>query len=333
MTIKPYRSPPRLLLLLVLPPSHLLLLDLPSPRPPLPSSLSSLPSVPSPSRPSSALLIMASTVAYTKGCNGHWELDPASFGEPLLALLSKLVRGLQEEQIKDSVRDVLVEAQQHGDVQTVKSLFVLAFQTRWCRGGKGERKLFLIMMRVLYKYFPSVVLELLVIVPSFGYWKDLLLLLQNCKGAGMQQDDYDVIADRVWTLFADQLKTDYRELTEAQEQGLVPKLSLCAKFAPSEGHAFGRELGATRSICQKLYGDVLTSTKDPVRAGRYVKSKYRRMLSELRRALDVPEVKMSSNQWDTIQFNTVPSLAVQRYMKAFLNEEVKGEEMRSSEES
>eukprot|EP00960_Hanusia_phi_P020497 604195-Hanusia_phi.AAC.1 len=66
---------------------------------------------------------MASPVGYTKGCNDHWELDAASFGEPLLILLSKLVRGLREEQICEHVNSVLEQARKQGDAQITKSLF------------------------------------------------------------------------------------------------------------------------------------------------------------------------------------------------------------------
>jgi len=237
-----------------------------------------------------------------------------------LRLLVRLVRGMGEEEIRSLMEQVISESRRDQDGEAIKSLFVLTFQTRWCRGGKGERALFLVMTRVLYEKFPDVVLELLELVPKFGYWKDLLFLLQGCRAADMGKVSFDKLADRVWTLFAAQLQEDHEELLLAKKQQREPRLSLCSKYAPTEGHAFDRELHAVRSICGKMYGEVLGASKQPEKAARYVKGKYRKVLAELRRALQVCETKMCSNSWDSIDFSRVPSLAVKRYMKAFLNE-------------
>lgn len=45
---------------------------------------------------------------------------------------------------------------------------------------------------------------------------------------------------------------------------------------------------------------------------------YRQTVSELRRYLDVVEIKMSANEWDKVNYNTVPSKANLLYKDAFL---------------
>jgi hypothetical protein len=70
----------------------------------------------------------------------------------------------------------------------------MAFQTRWCRGGKAERKLFYVLLAYLYARFPTVVLGLLRLVPEYGYWKDLLTLASECPEAPL--------CTAVWELFA-----------------------------------------------------------------------------------------------------------------------------------
>ena len=50
--------------------------------------------------------------------------------------------GLDETRIRTLTADIIAEARDAGDEQRIKDLFLLAFHTRWCRGGKGERKLF-----------------------------------------------------------------------------------------------------------------------------------------------------------------------------------------------
>jgi hypothetical protein len=47
---------------------------------------------------------------------------------------------------------------------------------------------------------------------------------------------------------------------------------------------------------------------------------YRRLLSSVRRALALPEVLMCAQEWSEIDMSHVPSLAMSRYKRAFLNE-------------
>jgi hypothetical protein len=79
------------------------------------------------------------------------------------------------------------------------------------------------------------VLAVTELLPSYGYWKDLLLLLLECKRADV---DYTPLHSKVrlTRLFACQFKADAEELEAAAREGRQPRgLSLAAKFAPSEG--------------------------------------------------------------------------------------------------
>ena len=174
------------------------------------------------------------------------------------------------------------------------NLFVLTFQTRWCRGGKGKRKLALQLLAVLYERgYREAVLAVTELLPSYGYWKDLLLLLLECKRAEV---DYTPLHSKVWCLFARQLKADAEELEAAAREGRQPRgLSLAAKFAPSEGGQYSRSLKADKQICRLLYTG-LVGVADEEAAWGYWRAKYRRMLSSLRRALALPEVLMCAQQ-------------------------------------
>ena len=79
---------------------------------------------------------------------------------------------------------VLEDVRASLDVKMFKNLFVMAFQTRWCRGGKAERLLFYKFIVHLYERFPDVVLDLMHFIPRYGYWKDLLSLLFECPTRG-----------------------------------------------------------------------------------------------------------------------------------------------------
>ena len=184
------------------------------------------------------------------GENGHAELTAEGLGDPLLALFDKTVRGLDEARISSFVADIIAEARTKGDAEPLKNLFVLAFQTRWCRGGKGERKIFYHLLVVLYERYAAVVVDLVQLIPTYGCWKDLLNLLLECKHGNV---DYAPLRHKVWNMFARQLKADEEELAAATRQGRSPKLSLAAKYAPSQGGQHSRVLKADKEIYKILF--------------------------------------------------------------------------------
>ena len=150
------------------------------------------------------------------GENGHAELTAEGLGDPLLALFDKTVRGLDEARISSFVADIIAEARTKGDAEPLKNLFVLAFQTRWCRGGKGERN-------VLYH---------LIVVLSERYaacWWSLWSSFQRTdrgetcstfsSSAIMATWTIPLASPGVWSMFARQLKADTEELAAATCQG------------------------------------------------------------------------------------------------------------------
>ena len=161
--------------------------------------------------------------------------------------------------------------------------------------------------------YREAVLAVTELLPSYGYWKDLLLLLLECKRADV---DYTPLHSKVRCLFARQLKADAEELEAAAREGRQPRgLSLAAKFAPSEGGQYSRSLKADKQICRLLYTG-LVGVADEEAAWGYWCAKYRRM----RRALALPEVLKCAQQWTEIDLSSVPSLAMARYKRAYLNE-------------
>jgi len=263
------------------------------------------------------------------GENGHAALSSEGLGDTLLALFDKLVRDVNvsksSERVRALVEDVLADARARRDTESVKNLFVMAFQTRWCRGGKAEKMLFYVLVKILYARFPAVVLGLVHLIPEYGYWKDLLHLLGECPaGAGAHADagvDYGPLHAKVWALFAQQLQADAAELESAEAEERVPKLSLCAKYAPSEGGAHSKTLQADRKICELLFP---VSSHHVDVSWHHVGAKYRRLLSRLRKKLALTETLMCAQRWADIDFQSVPSLCMDRQKRAFLNEDQKG---------
>lgn len=159
------------------------------------------------------------------------------------------------------------------------------FFARDVREGLGERRLFRVCIKDMVDGNEELVRTLIPLVPEYGRWDDLWCLLDTeLKG--------DVIALIRETLMDD--LTNY---------AINSPISLLAKWLPSIN---------TSSQETKRYAHIIKN-------GLYLTEKaYRQTLSKLRKYLDVTEVKMSSNDWSSINYSAVPSRANLIYNNAFL---------------
>lgn len=164
------------------------------------------------------------------------------------------------------------------------------FQARDIRGGNGERYNFRFTLQHLAYHEPDTVSKVMHLVPFYGRWDDLWVLLDT------------PLEDQLFTLIKRQIQEDISEMNENKP------ISLLAKWLPSENA--GKE-------SKKLAGKI--------RKGLEIKSKtYRKMLSKLRRHIDIVETKMSSGEWTGIDYSTVPSQAMRIYRNAFGRHDAEG---------
>lgn len=232
----------------------------------------------------------------------------ASTSSALLDLFFKLVRNLPEEDLKDKVSTILTIVRTTRDSHLLVDLFVLMFQTRDCRGGKGEKMLFNKLLLELYKEYPETVISLLGEIPNYGYYKDFLILLEMIAPLQFNFEFGNLfrLQSAIIDLYAAQLLKDKKELESSVVIGAVPKLSLAAKFAPREGKHFK---AAFKKLVRKLFG------KSP-----RAQEQYRKLVVPLTAALEVPETLMCARRYNEINFKKVPSLCLNRFRKSFLNE-------------
>jgi len=90
------------------------------------------------------------------------------------------VEGLPELSLE---RAEAVVREARGDAACLADLVVLAFQTRDCRGGKGEKALFATLLWELLARHPATTLKLLPLIPEYGSWRDLCVLWDAVDGA------------------------------------------------------------------------------------------------------------------------------------------------------
>ena len=169
--------------------------------------------------------------------------------------------------------------------ENVNDAIVWLFFARDIRGGMGERRLFRVCMKYLAEEFPSKVQAVLPLIAEYGRWDDVVCLMET-------ELNHDVVK-----LICDQLTEDMENAKNGKG------ISLLAKWMPSENASSASSKRSARMLANAL------NVTPP---------QYRKMLSALRRKIDVIERKMSANEWEAISYPAVPSRANLLYNSAFL---------------
>ena len=243
------------------------------------------------------------------GVNGADVYTEEGVGDYRVSLFTMLNRGLSGDYIQEYVAKVF----NNGKADEMCDMFVMAFQTRDIRGGKGERKLFYEFMAALYKHDRELVKRTLTLIPEYGCWRDMWELLK-----------YNLqIEDDVFEIVSKVFKADL-EAYKAEER--AKKLSLLAKWLPREKS--GMYPGLALKLANFIYADM------PSERSRIVK--YRKDVSMLNKALKTVEINMCGKIWQEIKPEAVPGRCLKIHTKAFLNERLKakkgGEEKKGDEE-
>jgi hypothetical protein len=215
-------------------------------------------------------------------CNEKGSLSLSTSGNARVDLFFQTVRKIDEAHLGK-----LLEASWNEDpLDTLK----LCFYNRDCRNGKGERKVFRDSMNWIIKNKgPSHFLANLELVSEYGRWEDLLWFIQ--KGN-------EEVSTAVANLFAEQLRKD----KEAMKQG--KSVSLCAKWAPTENCKHDKLNKAPKVICSALGVNYAVYRKE--------------YLTPLRAHIKIVEAFMCAKEWEKIDYNKVPGVAMNKLKKAFL---------------
>ena len=173
------------------------------------------------------------------------------------------------------------EAFDENPVLALKCLFYL----RDVRGGQGERRFFRVCYHWLAQKYPNVARRNLVHIAEYGRFDDALYA---CADTSLEV--------AVFELIKAQLAADIQTETP----------SLLAKWLPSCNASSAK----TRAMGNKVREYIGATQKE-----------YRKLLSHLRKKINVLEKTMSANKWDEIDFSKIPSKAGLRYRNAFATRE------------
>jgi hypothetical protein len=179
------------------------------------------------------------------------------------------------------------------------SALKLMFLLRNPRGGMGERLLFDVLVKYLSEspdpMKRGAISQNLPLFAKYGRWDDLMVVYEY----GTDNTQGTTLRSQVVKLIQNQLETDVRTLRSGGED-----VSLLAKWLPSDNASSKN----TRAMARKLASSLGVNIKT-----------YRKTLVSLRKALAdaVVETKMSSRQFDKIEYSRVCSKASLNYRKAF----------------
>ena len=194
-------------------------------------------------------------------------------------------RGASQEKIEEDFVNILDSK----DEDVLRFLFYI----RDVRDGLGERRTF----RTCLKKFvtsdfdnkENIIEHICNYIMEYGRADDLFCLLDDGIDVSIRNIVYRFIYN---TLIHDEVALAKKE-----------SVSLLAKWLPSENASSKK----TKELATKIRKNLDLSPKI-----------YRKILSSLRKGLNVVERNMSANDWDKIDYNFVPSRANLNYRNAFL---------------
>ena len=196
------------------------------------------------------------------------------------------------EELKSLIRSAIEEDPQ----LTLKCIFYLGD----IREGAGVRKVFTESIRLLAKEYPKMLKFVLPQIPEFSRWDVLVKALI-----------YTDFEDALTGIIKYQLETDLESTTP----------SLCAKWLPSPSSSSKntRKLGRRLSHLLNFSGKKLTGDPD---IDKEIKKEdniiFSKILTRLRKDLDIVEHYIATIDYDKIDYSKVPSVALNRYQSLFL---------------
>jgi len=156
----------------------------------------------------------------------------------------------------------------------------ILFYIRDVRQGQGERRGFRVILKWLGNNYPEVLSKNLDVVPEFGRWDDLFVLEDT----------------KVWGDVLVMINNQFNILL----QNHTP--TLFAKWCPSINTSSPQTKKLAKKICKYLGMS---------------EKQYRKTLSKAREDINVVERQMCSNEWNDINYSSVPSKASLLYKDAF----------------
>ena len=212
-------------------------------------------------------------------CTTNGAVANKSTGTSLLDLFAR-VGSLRDASDKEIIS--LWEAARNEDRELADNMILYARDIR--AGGCGERRTGRILLKRLAELDPKKVIRNFDTIVECGRWDDLFTFI----GTSVEYE--------MWNFIKTQLTEDVKNMKAGKS------ISQLAKWMKS----INTSSAESRAIANKTCGILGLTPRT-----------YRKSLSALRRYLNIVEQKTSAGEWDNIDYEKVPSLAMKKYMNAF----------------
>lgn len=203
-----------------------------------------------------------------------------STGSALLDLYGTI--GAMRSRTEEDIVSAFKRAYKENPLYATKMLFY----ARNFRGGSGlgERNTARICMKWVAENHSRTMERNLSNVVKFGRVDDLYVFVGT------------PVENAMWAYMKAVIYNDLQNMKNHKSASLAAKWLKSINTSSAESRALGRKTAAAFGLTEP---------------------QYRKMLSTMRKYLDVVEVAMSSNKWDSINYEAVPSYAMKKYKKAF----------------
>lgn len=231
--------------------------------------------------------------------------DPSGQVAGRMALFFKGVRGLNIPQLYNYIRDASKE--------NLVDAFVLAFNLRDARGGKGERELGRKCLVWLFINYPDEFEMVLPLISDYGRYDDLLQFFPGVLDlTNLDHVRRNYVADVPDKRALERLQSLQRKVVQLYAQRMLEDrksmddgnvVTLAAKWSPTENDSLDRTTGVFKTLAQEMKV-----------TPRNLRKQYN---TPLRAYLKVVESFICSGQWDKVNYNQVPGHAMKKLRKAF----------------
>lgn len=195
--------------------------------------------------------------------------------------------GAYRDRTDEECKDLFLRAWDEDPELATKCLFYL----RDIRGGQGERRFFRVCFQFLAEIDTKRAIRNISNIPEYGRYDDLFCLINTPAEISM------------FNFIKKQLEMDMKSLKAGENYGV----SLLGKWLKSE-NASSLETIAIANRTRLFLG--MTHVQ------------YRKMLSALRKRINIVERLMSENRWEEIEFEKLPSKAGFVYANAFAHKDI-----------
>ncbi|VFQ87902.1 unnamed protein product [Cuscuta campestris] len=165
--------------------------------------------------------------------------------------------------------------------------------------------------------------KVMYMVPSLPKEERKLLMAKKVIDKYNADEDFRYLSDRISDFFGEALRADLERLNA----GEIHNISLAAKWCPSIDSSFDRSTLLCEAIAQKVFPRMSHPEYEGIEDAHYiyrVRDRLRKeVLVPLRKVLELPEIYIGANRWDSIPYKRVPSVAMKFYKDKFLKHDGK----------